>query len=162
MYSRAMMRSRPASSAPRKHNVGMGMLGVPMIDRDPVEASTQIAFHLRHELAREGLQISDLDRIIRRYDKAELMPVGLNPLLEFCGVNLISPRSVKLAPPALTCNAIALDVSEMPACRPRSGAFGDHEASFDDDPSRARPQVLARQPRGHLAAPELCSGASAR
>jgi hypothetical protein len=84
-----------------------------MIDRDPVEASPQIAFHLRHELAREGLQICDLSRIIQRYDKAELMPVGLESLVELSGVNLISPRSVKLAPPALRCNAVALDVAEM-------------------------------------------------
>jgi hypothetical protein len=133
-----------------------------MIDCDPVEASTQVALHLRHELTREGRQIPDLDRIIRRYDKAELMPVGLNPLLEFYRVNLISRRSVKLAPPARTRDAVALDVSEMPVCRPRSGAFGDHEASFYDDPSRALPQALARQPRRYLAAPELSSGTSAR
>jgi hypothetical protein len=100
-----------------QHNVGMGMLGIPMIDRDPVEASTQIAFHLRHKLTREGLNVPNLGRIIRGYDKAELMPVALNPLFEFSGIHLISRRSVKLAPPALRCNAVSLDVAEMPVCR---------------------------------------------
>src|SRR5450755_4256878 len=90
------------------------------------------------------------------------MPVGLDPLFEFSGVNLISPGSVKLAPPALRCNAVPLDVAEMSLCRLRRRAFGNHETSFDDDPSRARPQVLAHQPRRHLTAPKLCSGASAR
>jgi hypothetical protein len=66
---------------------------------------------LCHKLSSEGLQIPDLYRIIRRYDEAELVSIGLPALFEFLSVNLISRRPVKLAGAALTCDAVTLDVT---------------------------------------------------
>ena len=37
--------------------VDVGIVGVPMIDRDPIEPGPEIAFHLNDEVAGEGLEI---------------------------------------------------------------------------------------------------------
>ena len=38
-----------------QHDMGMGMAGVVVIDRHPIELGAQIVFHLRHQAARERL-----------------------------------------------------------------------------------------------------------
>jgi hypothetical protein len=46
--------------------VDMWVVGVPVIDRDPVESRPQIAFHLGDEVTGEGLEVVHLGGILRR------------------------------------------------------------------------------------------------
>src|SRR3546814_8026230 len=56
------------------------MARVEMIDRDPVEFRSQILFRLRHQPARERLQVVILFAILRRDDEAELVAIARLPL----------------------------------------------------------------------------------
>jgi hypothetical protein len=62
------------------NDMDVGMLCIPVIDGDPVEAGAQIAFGFGHEVAREGFDIGKFSGILGRNDEAEMMPVLLAPL----------------------------------------------------------------------------------
>jgi hypothetical protein len=51
------------------------IVGVPVIDRDPIEARPEIALHLGHEVAGERLEVGHFSGILRRDDEAEVMPI---------------------------------------------------------------------------------------
>ena len=56
-------------------NMDMRVVGVPVVDRDPVELGAEIAFDIRHQLAREGAQVRQLGGVLRRDDEAKMVPV---------------------------------------------------------------------------------------
>jgi hypothetical protein len=56
-------------------DVEMRVLGVPVIDRDPVELGPEIPLRLHHQVARKGLQVGELFRIVRRYNEPEVMTI---------------------------------------------------------------------------------------
>ena len=53
----------------------VGMLGIPMIDGDPVEAGAQIAFGVGHEVAGESFHIGKFARVFGCDNEPEMMPV---------------------------------------------------------------------------------------
>ena len=61
-------------AAPDQH-MDMGMVGVPMIDGDPVELCAEIAFGILHQFAGEGAQIAHVLGVLRRDNEPEMMPV---------------------------------------------------------------------------------------
>ena len=60
----------------------MGVVGVPMIDGDPVQFGSEIPRDAGHQLTREGAEIAELASILRRNDEPEMMPVILAALGE--------------------------------------------------------------------------------
>ena len=44
------------------HDMGVGMAGVVMVDRDPVEPRVEVLLHLPHEVAGEAAQVAHLVR----------------------------------------------------------------------------------------------------
>lgn len=56
-------------------NVDMGMLGIPVVDGDPVEPRAEITRGLIHQLTGKAPQAFQLSGIIRRDDEPEMMPV---------------------------------------------------------------------------------------
>src|SRR3546814_2397951 len=81
--------------------MGMGMAGVEMIDRDPVELRPKILFHPRHQPAGQWLQILIVRAVLGADDEAELMAVVLGLFEPGVAVNLIAFGSIKLAAPAI-------------------------------------------------------------
>ena len=61
------------------------IIGVPVIDADPVELRAEVLLHLPHQVAGEGLEVCHLDRVLRRDDEAEMVPVVLGALGEGLG-----------------------------------------------------------------------------
>ncbi len=55
----------------------MRVVGVPVIDGDPVEAGAEVGFHLLGEIPREGAQVFHIGGVFRRDDEAEMVPVVL-------------------------------------------------------------------------------------
>jgi hypothetical protein len=55
----------------------VGMLGVPVIDRDPIEPRAEILFHLADKIACEGLEVRHLRGVVGRDDEAEMMAIVL-------------------------------------------------------------------------------------
>ena len=51
------------------------IVGVPVIDRDPVKLGPEVALHLSDEVAGEGLEVGHLGGVLRRDDEAEMMPI---------------------------------------------------------------------------------------
>jgi hypothetical protein len=94
-------------------DVGVGMAGVVMIDRNSVEASGQIQFHLAHEVAGEAAKVSHLGGIFRRHDEAKLMPISPAALHEGFAVSLVVKSRIGLASLAVAGNPVAFEVAEM-------------------------------------------------
>src|SRR3546814_12269107 len=51
------------------------IVGVPVIDRDPVEARLEILCHVGHEVAGEAPEVDDLPGIFRTDDETEMMTI---------------------------------------------------------------------------------------
>jgi hypothetical protein len=62
-------------------HMDMGVVGVPMIDRDPVETGAEVALRVLHQLPREGPKVGHLARVLRRDCEPEMMPILIAP---FC------------------------------------------------------------------------------
>src|SRR3546814_15327205 len=87
---------------PAAHDdMGMGMAGVEMIDRDPVELRPKILFHPRHQPAGQWLQILIVRAVLGADDEAELMAVVLALFDPAGAVNLIIFAPLKIAAPAI-------------------------------------------------------------
>ena len=103
-------------------DVGVGMAGVVMVDRDPVEAGSEIQFHLAHEVTGEAAKVSHLGCILGRDDEAKLMTIFPAALHKRLAVGLVLERRIGLAPIAVTRNTIPFKVTQMgidgPAHRP--------------------------------------------
>ncbi len=74
-------------------DVDVRMLGVPVIDGDPIELGAEILLHLADELAGEALEVGHLRRVLWRDDEAEVMAVVLAPLREGLGIGVLSLRA---------------------------------------------------------------------
>lgn len=70
--------------------MNVGLRGVPVIDRHPIELCAQVAFCLGHQAPRESLQISKLGGILRHDDEAEMMPIFSTMLSKVACVCIIS------------------------------------------------------------------------
>ncbi len=130
-------------------DVGVGMAGVVMIDRDPVEASGEIQFHLAHEVPREAAKVAHLGCILRRDDEPKLMAIFPAALHKRLAVGLVLEGGIGLALIAVTRNTIPFKVTQMgidgpahrpahlrPPCAPRLRIEPDYPR-LDHDPSRS-------------------------
>ena len=52
--------SRPSSALPRNEDVDMWVVGVPVIDRDPVKCCAEIPFGSGHQITGKGTQILEI------------------------------------------------------------------------------------------------------
>ena len=68
------------------------IVGVPVIDRDPIERRAQVGLHLPHEVARVFAQVGQLGGVFGRYDDPEMVPVIFAPLGETAIVGVVVGR----------------------------------------------------------------------
>ena len=94
-------------------HVDMGVVGVPMIHCDPVEARSEVALRVLHELAREGTKVGKLARVFRRDCEPEMMPVLFAALHESFGVGVVGGVVEHPGVRAVACDALALEVGDM-------------------------------------------------
>ena len=76
---------------PPDHDMGVGVAGIVVIDRDPIELGTKVGLQLPHQVAGEAAQIAHLDGILGRHDEAELMAVLTAAGDEGAAVGLVLP-----------------------------------------------------------------------
>jgi hypothetical protein len=81
-----------------------GLLGVPVIDADPIELRAEILFHLAHQIAGEGLEVRHLHGVVGRDDEAEMMPIVLAALGEGAAIGVVrsGPNSRAFSPSRVT------------------------------------------------------------
>src|SRR5262245_54891403 len=60
----------------------MRVLGVPVVNRYPLEHAPKVTLRLRHQVPGTGLEVGQLRRVFRGYDEPEMMPVVLASLCE--------------------------------------------------------------------------------
>ena len=100
-------------------NVDVRVLGVPVIDRDPVELRAEIALGLDHQLARECLEVRKFGGVVGRDDEAEVVAVAVAAFGEGMGVSRIDLRVEQAAGFAVTRRAVAAEIAEMGRQRAR-------------------------------------------
>ncbi len=124
----------------------MRVVGVPVIDGDPVEAGAEIGFHLPGEIPREGAQVFHVAGVFRGDDEAEMVPVVLAAIGEgeiVGAVGLGVEHDALLSVPA---DAFPLQIGEMGRDRrgAESAATVPGDACLRDDPAPRAEQVAAR------------------
>ena len=80
----------------------MGIVGVPMIYRDPVQPCIEITFGIGHQFAGKGAKVGHLGRVLRRHREAEMMPIILAPLREGLAVGIVrdSASNIRASAPS--------------------------------------------------------------
>src|SRR6516225_8114312 len=95
------------------NDVGMGMAGVVMIDRDPVEARLQVLFDLAHQVTRETSQIGYFIGVFGRHDKTELMPIVATPLDKGFAISFVRKNRIGLPSLPVPIDPIAFKVAKV-------------------------------------------------
>src|SRR6185312_4439870 len=68
------------------------IVGVPAVDRDPIELGAEIPLDIEHQLARERLEVAELGAVFRRDDEAEMMAVILAAFGEGAFIRCVGGR----------------------------------------------------------------------
>lgn len=101
-----------AAVVPAAHDhVGVGMTGVEMVDRNPVQLGAEVPLHLLHEIADDRFEVSQPLAVLSRDDEAELMRVILRAGEEGLTVGIVTAGVIEPACVALARDAVALDVA---------------------------------------------------
>jgi hypothetical protein len=93
--------------------MNMGMLGIPVVDSDPVEPRAEILLHLLDQIAAEGFEVRHFESIVRRDDEPEMMPVILAACGECRAIDIFPPRPEQLRLLSVPCYALAPQIGEM-------------------------------------------------
>jgi hypothetical protein len=107
--------------APAHDQVGVRVVGVPVIDRHPIQPRAQVGFHAAHQVPGVGAQVVQLGAILGRDDEAEMVPVVGAAFLEGVEVGFVGLRPVGSARLAVAAHAVALDVAQVLGERLRAG-----------------------------------------
>ena len=95
------------------NDMNMGMAGIKMVHRDPIELRSQVSFEFAHEVAGEAGEVAEFRTVLRRDDDAELVAIVLATIEEGIAVGPVLRRRIK--PPALAIarGAVALNITQM-------------------------------------------------
>jgi len=141
-------------------DVDVGMLGVPVIDGDPVELGAEILLGLAHQLAGEPLEVRHLQRIVGRDDEAEVVAVILAAFGEGVGVRVLGIGTEQPGLLPVPGHTLPAEISKMGGKLAACGRVAQ-EARLDHGAARAAGQ----QPiglDGSDAAPPEARAAAAR
>lgn len=89
-------------------DMDVGMLGVPMVDRPPVQSGPEIARHPAHGITGESAKVGKLVGVIGRDDEPEVMSVALATLREEARIHLTAVGVKHSAGRAVAGDAVAL------------------------------------------------------
>src|SRR5690606_35282403 len=131
----------------------MGMLGVPVIDRHPVEPGAEILFHLPGQIAGKGFEVRHVEGVVGRDDEAEMMPVPATPFGRGAAIRRVDvrPEQPRLLP--VPGDAIASQIIEMRAKRRLAGGVTD-DARLDHRSTRTGGNEAIGLNAGTLAMPK--------
>src|SRR5437879_4595399 len=89
------------------------VVGVPVVDGDPVEPGTEVGFHLLGKVACEGANVRHLASVLGRDDEAEMVAVVLGSLGEGYVIGAVAAGVEHHSFLAVTCDAVALQIRQM-------------------------------------------------
>jgi hypothetical protein len=99
--------------ASARHDMDMQIVSVPVIDRDPLQAGAEVAFHLPHQVAGEAAQVCHLGRVFRGDRRPKMMPVRGTTAGELALVDTVRLGIEYLGALAVAGHPVALEVAEM-------------------------------------------------
>ncbi|KGB22234.1 VirD2 component relaxase [Acetobacter pomorum] len=134
-------------------DMDMGMFGVPVINRRPVELRAEIMLSLHHKIAREALQVRHFHRIIWRDDETKMVTVIGTALGEGFGIDFVLFRAEHLCLRAVLRDALAAQITQVgrQRCGPRAVL---HHAGLDHHPTRSGGQKPVGMRARDTATPE--------
>jgi hypothetical protein len=96
-----------------QNDMDMWIIGVPMIDPDPIESRAEVSLDLAHEVPRKTLQAGHLNRVFGRDDKPKMMPVAFTAFGKtlYVGVIGLRPEHERLLPTPR--DALAAEIGQM-------------------------------------------------
>jgi hypothetical protein len=123
-------------------DMNMRVVGVPVIDRHPIELGVEIPFDILHQLAGEAAQIFQLGGILGRDNKPEVMTVIRGPLGEGALIGLVGIGIEHFCFRSVPRHAVALEVGDMlgQRCRPKFCAVMANHARLHHHAPRSRMQ----------------------
>src|SRR3546814_20398583 len=95
------------------------IVGIPMVDRDPVELRAKIHLHPCHEIAGEAAKVFDVLRVLGGDDETELVAIALDAPNERLAVGRVAGAVVGHAGLMVAGDALAFDVANVTVGRPR-------------------------------------------
>ena len=70
-------------------DMDVGIIGIPVVDPDPIELGAEISLGLRHQIAGERLEVGELLRVLWGHDEAEMMAISFAALGECAVVGVV-------------------------------------------------------------------------
>ena len=116
-------------------DMDVGIVGVPVLDPEPIEIGAEITLGLRHQVAGERLQIGEPLGVLRGHDELEMMAIPFAALGEGAVVGVVVLSVEQATGGAVLRHALPSQVGEVSAeCgSPRSLP---HDAGLDRDAVR--------------------------
>jgi hypothetical protein len=91
----------------------MRVVGVPVIDSNPVKFGSKIPLHIHHQLPRESTQVVHLSRVLRRNDEAEVVTIFLTSPSEGTLIGDLGSYIEQTSIRAIAGNAIPLQIVDV-------------------------------------------------
>jgi hypothetical protein len=154
--------------------MGVGVAGVVVIDRDPVEFRPEVGFHLGHQTTGRLARVGQLRAVLGRDDETELMAIISTPVQESAAILHIALGGIDLALRAILGHAIPFEVTQVRVHRlgadklPPAGSSALrvelHHARLHRHPSRprARPAPVPAPRTSILEAQRRCRAPAPR
>ncbi len=136
----------------------VGILGIPVIHRHPIESGTEISLCLSHQISGKSLQIGQLVSVVWGDDEAEVMAIVLAPFCEGPMMGLVVLRIEDPSGRAVPPDAVATQIPEVSCKRRSPSAMPDHPR-LDHGATRTRGQPAHCCNVGGTAASK-CGGSS--
>jgi hypothetical protein len=99
-----------------QHDVRVRMVGVEMIDRDPIEPGAEIMLGLGHQPTDVGFEVGIFHAVLGRHDEAELVTIAIAPRSRNALPSTVSRSArIEFARRTLARDAVTLDVAQVRA-----------------------------------------------
>ena len=129
----------------------MRILGVPMIDRRPIETGAEVSLSARHQVSREGAEVAELIGVIGGNDESEKVPVIRASLDKGLAIDgLVAPAEQMPGLP-VTRDTIALQIGDV-CLKRRSACRPAHDPCLDHGGTGATSELPRRNQCGRAAA----------
>ena len=99
---------------PAHQHMDMRIVGVPMVDRDPVEPGVEVDLKLAHEVPRIAAQVSELGRVLGADDEAEVVAITCASFGEGIAIGLVASCIEHRGVASVAGHAVALEITDVP------------------------------------------------
>jgi hypothetical protein len=131
---------------------GVRVVGVVVIDRNPLQFGAEIGGHPAHQRTGELPQLPEFQTILSRDDEAELVTVALAALLEGGSVRQLGVGAIGAATLIRPTQFLPLQVANMPPGGSPQPHLQHHQPGLDDDATGSRPGPVPTHGKSHVTA----------